>query len=86
MPVGPALLAIQTGSPLITAYVKYEGSGIRIIFGPEIPVPKRGSNQEKIESMIQSTADWFASQLKVHTEDWHMLQRIWVDGDFEERA
>ena len=85
MPVGPALLSIQTGAPLITAYVSYEGAGIRIIFGPEIKVPSKGTNQEKVASMIQSTADWFATQLRARTVDWHMLQRIWVDGDFKER-
>ena len=85
MPVGPALLAIQTGAPLITAFVKYEGEGIRIIFGPEITVPRHGTNQEKVASMIQSTADRFAEQIALNTADWHMLQRIWVDGDFEER-
>ena len=86
MPVGPALLSIQTGAPLITAYVKYEGDGIRIIFGPEIAIPTSGTQLEKVAAMIQSTADWFAEQLRLHTVDWHMLQRIWVDGDFEERA
>ncbi len=85
MPVGPALLSIQTGAPLITAFVSYEGDGIRIVFGPQIKVPKSGSNSEKVESMIQATADWFAGQLKERTSDWHMLQRIWVDGDFKER-
>lgn len=85
MPVGPALLSIQTGAPLITAYVAYEGEGIRIIFGPEIPVPAKGSNSEKVAEMIQTTADWFAERLSERTVDWHMLQRIWVDGDFKER-
>ena len=85
MPVGPALLAIQTGAPLITAYIAYEGEGIRIIFGSQIKVPRSGSNTEKVASMIQSTADWFASQINERTSDWHMLQRIWIDGDFKER-
>ena len=32
MPSGPAILAIKTGAPLITAYVRYTPGGIEIIF------------------------------------------------------
>lgn len=86
MPAGPALLAIQTGAPLITAFVKYEESGIRIIFEPEIKIPELGTQQEKIQVMTQACADRFARLIQEHTQDWHMLQRIWIDGDFVERA
>ena len=86
MPVGPALLSIQTGSPLITAFVKYETSGIRIIFEGEIPIPDEGDQSSKIAAMTQSCADRFGRLIRLHTEDWHMLQRIWIDGDFVERA
>jgi len=79
MPAGPALLAIQTGADLITAFVKYEKAGIRIIFGEAIAVPATGSVQEKAAVMTQVIADRFAEQLAVHTVDWHMLQRIWRD-------
>ncbi|MEI6406338.1 MAG: phosphatidylinositol mannoside acyltransferase [Actinomycetes bacterium] len=85
MPAGPALLSIQTSAPLITAFVEYEKSGIRIIFENEIPIPDSGTQSEKIAAMTQICADRFAQQIERHTQDWHMLQRIWVDGDFKER-
>ena len=85
MPVGPALLSIQTGAPLITAFVKYEHVGIRIIFGPEIEIPDSGTQQEKVRAMTQECANRFGRLIKEHTQDWHMLQRIWIDGDFVER-
>jgi phosphatidylinositol dimannoside acyltransferase len=77
MPAGPALLAVQTGADLITAFVKYEEVGIRIIFGEAIAVPETGSVSEKAAAMTQVIADRFAEQLVVNTVDWHMLQRIW---------
>lgn len=80
MPAGPALLAIQTGADLITAYVKYEEIGIRIIFEEAIAVPQNGTVPEKAAAMTQIMADRFAKQLQVHTVDWHMLQRIWLDA------
>ena len=79
MPAGPALLAVQTGADLITAFVKYEEVGIRIIFGEAIAVPETGSISEKAAAMTQVIADRFAEQLAVNTVDWHMLQRIWRD-------
>jgi KDO2-lipid IV(A) lauroyltransferase len=79
MPAGPALLAIQTGADLITAFVKYEEVGIRIIFGEAIAIPETGSVSEKAAAMTQVIADRFAEQLAVNTVDWHMLQRIWRD-------
>jgi len=79
MPAGPALLAIQTGADLITAFVKYEDDGIRIIFEEPIQVPEAGSVGEKTAAMTQIMADRFARHISAHTVDWHMLQRIWVD-------
>ena len=81
MPGGPALLAIQTGADLITAYVKYEKPGIHIIFEGAIEVPESGSVNEKAAAMTQIMADRFAKQISEHTVDWHMLQRIWVDSN-----
>ena len=86
MPVGPALLSLQTGAPLITAFVKYEETGIRIIFESEVAIPGSGSDAEKIAHMTQVCADRFGRLIKEHTADWHMLQRIWIDGDFAERS
>ncbi len=85
MPAGPALLSIQTGAPLLTAFVRYIDNGIEITFEPAIEVPGTGSNSEKAALMIQESADRLARNLKQHLTDWHMLQRIWIDGDFKER-
>lgn len=85
MPAGPALLSIQTGAPLLTAFVRYIESGIEITFEPAIAIPLIGSNGEKAALMIQESADRLQRHLREHLTDWHMLQRIWIDGDFQER-
>ena len=85
MPAGPALLAIQTGADLITAFVKYEDVGIRIIFEEAIAVPESGSVPEKAAAMTQVMADRFAKHLAVNTVDWHMMQRIWLDPSESKR-
>ena len=85
MPAGPAVLSIQTGAPLLTAFVRYLEFGIEIAFEPAIDIPLTGKNSDKVAMMIQESATRLERHLFEHTTDWHMLQRIWVDGDFKER-
>jgi len=79
MPAGPALLAVKTGIPLIVAHVSYTQTGIHIDFH-EVQVPSHGSETERIEETVQMTAELFSVGIAQHPEDWHMLQRIWVDA------
>ena len=85
MPAGPAILSIKTGAPLLTAFVRYIETGIEIHFEPAIEVPSEGTTQEKVAAMIQESASRLELHLVDHLSDWHMLQRIWIDGDFKER-
>jgi phosphatidylinositol dimannoside acyltransferase len=84
MPAGPALLAVKTGIPLVVAHVSYTSTGIHINFS-EVSVPETGDESEKVSKVVQACADLFARGIAEHPEDWHMLQRIWIDGDFKER-
>ena len=81
MPSGPAILAIKTGAPLITAYVRYTPGGIEIIFDEIIKPTNSESEEEQIKIITQSMADNFAKRIKENPVDWHMLQRIWVDEE-----
>ena len=81
MPSGPAILAITTGAPLVTAYIRYTTKGIKIIFDKTIAVPDSGNDSEKIKKVTQSMANNFAMHLKESPVDWHMLQRIWIDEE-----
>jgi KDO2-lipid IV(A) lauroyltransferase len=81
MPAGPAILAIKTGSPLVTAYIRYLDSGIELTFDETIKLPLAGTEEEQITKVTQSMADNFAKRIKDSPVDWHMLQRIWVDEE-----
>ena len=80
LPGGPAKIAIATGAPLITAYISYEANGIHVQFSDEIPTENRS-----ILEITQSIADNFAHDIYRDPEDWHMLQRVFIDRDFELR-
>jgi len=83
MPAGPALLAIKTGIPLVVAHVSYMDSGIHIEF-TSVDVALAGSESERVALTTQRMASLFEKGIAAHPQDWHMLQRIWTDGDFKE--
>jgi KDO2-lipid IV(A) lauroyltransferase len=84
MPAGPAVLAIKTEAIFLTAFVNYTERGIHITFD-EIQVPVNGTQEEKVSELVQKSADNFADGIRCYPQDWHMLQRIWIDDDFKER-
>ncbi|TDO47761.1 KDO2-lipid IV(A) lauroyltransferase [Kribbella sp. VKM Ac-2527] len=73
MPAGPAALSVRTGAPLIPATLHYDGPDLVITFHDPID-PADGA-----PAMTQRCADAFAAGIAAHPEDWHMLQRIFVD-------
>ena len=80
MPAGPAALALETGAALIPVTLSYPSRrdwAARI--HPEVKVPSHGSRNEKVREMTQQVADAFAVGIAAHPEDWHMLQRVWVE-------
>ena len=85
MPAGPALLALRTKAPLITAFVSYTENGVHIDFR-NIILPSSGDESSKVKEIVQMTANYFEDGISESPEDWHMLQRIWIDGDFKERT
>ncbi|MGW0562350.1 phosphatidylinositol mannoside acyltransferase [Streptomyces sp. NPDC003016] len=85
MPGGPAMLAQQTGALLLPATLWYDDSPVmRGRIHAPVDVPQTGTRAEKTSVMTQAVADAFATGIAEHPEDWHMLQRLWLD-DLEPR-
>ncbi|SKC71626.1 phosphatidylinositol mannoside acyltransferase [Krasilnikoviella flava] len=96
---GPAALALVAKVPLIPAGIAYErltgerrraaGTpwGIVIRFYPAVPVPDDSGlhRKERVARMTQGWVDAVARTLQESTEDWHMLQRVFVDDLDAER-
>lgn len=78
MPAGPALLAIKEGLPLAVAHVSYNKHGIHIDFRV-IEISEAVYESDRIQETVQKMADAFSIGIAEHLEDWHMLQRIWVE-------
>jgi KDO2-lipid IV(A) lauroyltransferase len=73
MPVGPAALGLKTGAPLIPATLHYDGPDLVITFHDTI------ETDGGADAMTQRVADAFAVGIAEHPQDWHMLQRIFLD-------
>jgi len=84
MAVGPAALAVNTGAALHPCMVHYEphprGSGWRTVvtFHEAVTPPAEGTSREKIQVMTQACADVLTAAVREHTEDWHMMQRVFT--------
>jgi lauroyl/myristoyl acyltransferase len=79
MPAGPGLLAVHTGAALIPAILYFEGRDWGLQFHEEIAVPEEGTRKEKVAAVMQGLATVFEKGITEHPEDWHMLQRLWLE-------
>lgn len=73
-PAGPAKLAIDTGATLVTAYIRYLDDGIEVRFSD--PLRTAGKN---VAEVVQTIASNFEAEIARYPEDWHMLQRVFLE-------
>ncbi|HVU61099.1 MAG TPA: phosphatidylinositol mannoside acyltransferase [Mycobacteriales bacterium] len=80
MPAGPAALAHDTGAALLPVTLTFpDRRHWRTRIHEQIVVPDEGDREAKIRAMTQQMADAFAEAIRTDPQDWHMLQRVWVD-------
>jgi KDO2-lipid IV(A) lauroyltransferase len=85
-PAGPAALAVQTGAALMPVACWFVGEdewGAHI--HDEIPVPADGDRKQKVAVMTQAMVRVFEQRISEHPEDWHMLQKVFVNDLDPER-
>ncbi len=79
---GPAQLALQTGAHLFPLTVHYEPvqghpwQRVVATFGPRVEVPAGGTDRERVHAMTQQCVDVLGDAITAHTEDWHMMQKV----------
>jgi phosphatidylinositol dimannoside acyltransferase len=88
---GPATLAVTAGVPLVPTAITYErltgqrrrdagtAWGIVLRFCPPVPMPDGVGRREMVARMTQGWVDVLAATIREHTEDWHMLQKVFVE-------
>jgi KDO2-lipid IV(A) lauroyltransferase len=88
LPIGAALLALDTGRPLFTCAPWYNGDKLVISFDTEIifdrsPVQGRDRLRRAQEITKQIAAN-FERHIRSHPENWHQLQPVWPDLIFQD--
>jgi KDO2-lipid IV(A) lauroyltransferase len=82
--VGPARLALDTGAALFPLAVTYEPmpgrAAHRVVarFGPRIEAPAGVPDDEQVRIMTQQCIDSLGETIRERTQDWHMMQRVFV--------
>ena len=73
-------LAHDTGAALLPVTLTYPGRQTWAAhIHPQVAVPAQGDREAKVRAMTQQLADVFAGAISRDPQDWHMLQRVWVD-------
>jgi len=86
LPAGPAALAVQTGAALMPVSCWFVGdTEWAVHVYEEIPVPADGDRKQKVAAMTQQLAAVFEEAIREHSQDWHMLQRVFVADLDQER-
>ena len=83
LPIGAALLAIDTGRPLYSCATHYEGAKLVITFDKEIKFNRAAvTGRDRLRLAQEVTAliaRNFENHLYAHPENWHQLQPVWSD-------
>lgn len=87
---GPAAIALASGAELYALGVHYErradGLGYDVVGTiSERVEPGAGSKAEQLQHMTQQCIDHLGEQIREHTEDWHMMQRVFA-ADLDDRS
>lgn len=88
---GPAALAVGSNAPLFPTGVHYEkltgetrkraGSpwGVVLSFAPPVEIDRDLPKNQQIARVTQDWVDAVAHEIESHPQDWHMLQKLFIE-------
>jgi lauroyl/myristoyl acyltransferase len=80
LPIGPALLAMESGSPVYLCAVRRAGTGRYRGKLIQVPVPAEGTRRERVTAMLTGLAAIFETAIADAPEQWWTLFfPIWPD-------
>jgi KDO2-lipid IV(A) lauroyltransferase len=57
-----------------------------VTFHNAVAVPTEGTSRQKIQVMTQACADVLTETIREHTQDWHMMQRVFTKDLVDDHA
>ena len=76
-PVGPALLAVKLGSPIIPCLTIRKGKFFHGYVGPPLEVEITGDTRHDVRETTQKLARVYERYIREDPTQWHMFQPIW---------
>jgi phosphatidylinositol dimannoside acyltransferase len=80
MPVGPALLSIKTGAPLLSCPVFTTEDGWITYISEPLEVERTGDTRTDVTALTRALAASFERAIAAKPVDWHMFQDAWPDA------
>jgi phosphatidylinositol dimannoside acyltransferase len=78
MPVGPAMLAVSSGAPLLGTAVFTKPDGWTLVFN-EVSIAPTGRRKEDVVALTRALAASFEKGIASAPSDWHLFQPGWED-------
>jgi lauroyl/myristoyl acyltransferase len=78
MPIGPAMLAISSGAPLLGTAVFTKPEGWTLVFN-EVSIAPTGRRKEDVVALTRALAASFEKGIASAPSDWHLFQPGWED-------
>ncbi len=83
IPAGPAMLALRSGAPLLTAAIYFEGAhGHRAVVQSPLDTERRGRLREDVDRVTHEMVDRLEGLIRRAPEQWHLQQPNWP-SDYE---
>jgi lauroyl/myristoyl acyltransferase len=77
LPVGPAMLALATGAPIVTADVYQTRDGWSLTFRPLPDVVRTGERRADVTTISREIGLAFERAISAAPEEWHLFQPAW---------
>ncbi len=77
LPLGPAMLALSTGAPLVAAAVHTTTQGWRCTLS-SVDAPRSGNRRADAAALTEAIAAEFERIISTDPADWHLFQPGWV--------
>ena len=76
--IGPALMALRSGCPVIGAFLVRQGLGRhRLVFSEEIPIRRTGNLRQDIADNTRCFNELIESYVRAYPDHWFWLHRRW---------
>lgn len=77
LPVGPALLSLATGAPLLVGSTHTTPTGWRIQVGAPLAIERSGDLHADAHTLTRTLAVELERAIATHPPDWHVFQPAW---------